>query len=591
MDQVIILDKSFQVRMEEYSDVLGRSNEVLSVACIKKEWTNFLELSMDPSGWQAVWKVPRLTCELLAIPYPAIILIYIQDVDFDELTATAKVIAVQDDISLPEIVTVPIIQVWPTKTQDPTVVLNLKTTANALDMVRFFYMNLFMPWDVEDDYREDWVEKHLESRLRLFYDMKNGVIARGTAEHLRGLLTESRRLQAKKEYLEKQFECNETDSDVLNADSDGKEVDIRMVELMDINLSLLQISSEVEVLESPLLRETLIRRQTKTAALRPVKYPSHWLIFDDGKVDDYLVFLNKVKELFPTSTDVMSFAPSLGPTLENLNVNDVIILNKGFHFFRTTGGLEYGDGSVLRGIYSVDDTILKSVNETIMFGFAGNDILVENVTIDATFANCAILIRRGNTTLRDCKIIGDFASSTHQGIIVLKGSSLELINCEISGFSEAVIGNTGAKIKLHGCHIHSVSTAVKTYDNCDIEIKDCEFSNCAKFGISVEMEKNVNGLKIGSGNFDILTYIPGLTIEQLTGKNNGKANAVIHHMSKIHPVLDLFPNKNGDKKASVSSAGEDEDMKWEDNQANETVIANETIVANSAAENEKLIDV
>lgn len=584
MDQVIILDKSFQVRMQEYSDMLGQSKEVLSVSQIKKEWTNFLEMSMDPSGWQAVWKVPRLTCELLAIPYPAIILLYIQDVDFDELTATAKVIAVQDDISLTEIVSVPIIQVWPTKTQDPTVVLNLKATANALDMVRFFYMNLIMPWDIEEDNKEDWVERHLESRLRLFYDMKNGIIARGTAEHLRGLLTESRRLQTKKEYLENTFKLNETDCDDLNVDSDAKEVNT-VFELLDINLSLLQIRSEVEVLESPLLRETLIRRQTKTMASKAVQNPSHWIIFDEGKVDDYLVFLKKVKELFPTSTDIVKFAPSLGTTLENLNVNDVIMLNKGIHLIRTTGGLENGDGSVIRGIYSVDDTILKSVNETIMFGFAGNNILVENVTIDASFANCAILIRRGNTTLMNCKILGDFASSTHQGIIVLNGGSLELINCELFGFSEAVIGNTGAKIKLHGCHIHTVNTAIKTYDNCAIEIKNCEFSNCAKFGISVEMERNENGLKIGSGNFDILTDIPGLIIEQLTGKNNGKANAVIHHMSQIHPVLNLFANNKCDRKESVSSTGEDEHMKWEDNEANVTIIAN------CAAENEKLIDV
>lgn len=104
--------------------------------------------------------------------------------------------AVQDgDVHLDDTHVIPLVQLWPTKQQDNTVPLNLNSTAEAIDMLRFFYNHVFMPWDCDEDDMGDWAKKHLESRLHLFYDMKNGLISKNTAERVRGLMTEVRRLQ------------------------------------------------------------------------------------------------------------------------------------------------------------------------------------------------------------------------------------------------------------------------------------------------------------------------------------------------------------------------------------------------------------
>lgn len=162
MDQIFTFDKSLQTRLHEYEEVFS-GLDTLPYSKIQREWAYYLELTLDPNGWQAVWKIPRLKCEELKIPFPTVVLAYVLNVDYTDLTALVRILAVQDDIHLPEKHNVPLAQLWPTKQQDKTIALNLNSTANALDMLRFFYIHILMPWD-EDDDSADWRGAHLVSR-------------------------------------------------------------------------------------------------------------------------------------------------------------------------------------------------------------------------------------------------------------------------------------------------------------------------------------------------------------------------------------------------------------------------------------------
>lgn len=256
MDQVFNYDKSLQQRLKEYNDVFD-GFEVLPTLGLMKEWGFYLELTLDPNGWQAVWKISRATCDHLKIPFPTIVLVIVLEVDFPNLQSLVKVIAVQDESHvIPEKHYVPLIQLWPTKAQDNSIALNLSSTANVIDMLRFFYIHLFMPWDFDDDDNTDWKSKHLESRLRLYYDMKNGVIPKATSLRLNSLLTEARRMQNKKEQIELHIEDS-----AIDLDSNKKCID----ELTDIHLRLMEIKCEVEILENPLLRKAFLRRQFQIA--------------------------------------------------------------------------------------------------------------------------------------------------------------------------------------------------------------------------------------------------------------------------------------------------------------------------------------
>lgn len=202
MEEIKVYNKSLRQRLEEYNEVLG---DCVSASCIKKQWVFYLQLTIDANGWQAIWKIPRLTCESLNISFPTCVLVLVLHTDYKHLCALVRVIAIQDDISIPEKHIVPLIQLWPTQDQDKTIALDLEHTANSLDMLRFFYLHIYMPWDQDEEDAVDWKSKHLESRLRLHYDIKNRLIPKFAAEHIHSLLTEVRRLQNKREILEEQM--------------------------------------------------------------------------------------------------------------------------------------------------------------------------------------------------------------------------------------------------------------------------------------------------------------------------------------------------------------------------------------------------
>ena len=494
MDQVISFDKSLQQRLQEYKDVLA-GYEILPVSAIQKEWGFYLELTVDPNGWQAVWKIHRRACEAFNIPFPSIVLVFVLNVDFKDLTALVKVLAVQDDIHIPDKHCVPLVQLWPTKDQDKSVALNLQSTANSLDMLKFFYNHLFMPWDYEDDDGIDWKTKHLEPRLRLYYDMKNGVLPRVTAEHLHALITEAKRLQAKQEALESELEDSE--------DFDDENVNVnnaRVQALMELHIRMMEIKGEVDILENPLLRGALIKKHKEMSLVNDETKQNIWVIYNEGTANDCIQFLSKVESIY--RNEVLKFSPQLSSTLECANSNDVFILNESTHTVKTTGALEHG--GIMKGISSPDRTNLTSQVEDVMLDFRGENVLLENITIQATSPQCAIIVRGGQLTLKNCKLIGDGRSSTHQGIIVLNGGNLEIIDSDISSFCTAIVGNSGANISIENSEIYNCNFGLKIYDNCALKAIKATIRSCKDYGICVETENNVSGEHPKIGDFDTL---------------------------------------------------------------------------------------
>lgn len=489
MDEVFHFDKSLQERLHEYVEILS-NDKVTSADSIRKAWSFYLELTIDLNGWQAVWKVPRLTCQELKIPFPSLILVYVDSVDFDELSAHIKVIGVQDDIEIHEHHFVPLMQLWPTKEQDKSVVLDLATTANVTDMYRFFYMHVFLPWDHDDD-DTNWLSNNLSSRLRLYYDMKNGVIPRKTAEHIKTLLTEARRIQNHRENL--QYEIAEKNIEIDDTN------DPQVQELLSLNMEMVEIKSEMAFLENPVTRNIIINRSEKKNQ-KEDRVPQTWAVFPKGKLDDYTDFLQQLKQNDPEFNAEFIFSNSLCDVLENFHFHDMIILNKSRHIIKNTSGLECG--GTLKGIYDKESTTLSTTNEDIMLDFRG-DVLIENLTINASYSQCGILIRAGKTTLKNCKLHGDNKSSTHQGIIVLKGGQLEMENCEIAGFFTAIVGNSSSQIKLTNCDVYEANVGVKIYDLCSFNAANCKFRDCFDYGLCVETNSHIGDTK-SSGGFKLL---------------------------------------------------------------------------------------
>ncbi|KRT79168.1 hypothetical protein AMK59_6912, partial [Oryctes borbonicus] len=562
MDQVIVFDKSLQQRLQEYLDILS-GHSILSVSNIKKEWAFFLELSIDVSGWQAIWKLPRLTCELYKISFPTIVLVYVEDIYFESLEALVKVLAVQDDISLPEKHKVSLIQLWPTKTQDKSVVLNLQSTANALDILRFFYHNLITPWDYEDDDTADWLGRHLESRLRLFYDLKNGVIPRTASEHIRSLLVEARRLQARREQLEIEI-GNDDDLEMSNGDGENEKVE----KLMELHVRITQIKNEMEILENPLMRNVILKQQKEWASKKGDADPKCWLISETSKPKDHVNFLKQVEQFYPNES--FTFAVDLAATLMELVHTNILILNKSKYHLKSVAKFE--SGAIIKGIYEKQDTIIESQSEDLMLDISG-EVVIENITLNASTPQCCVVVRNGKLILRNCNLIGDTTSSIHQGIIVLDGSQLEMMDCDITGFATAIVGNSGSKVFIRNSKVHDVNCGAKVYENCLITVQKSSFLNCKEYGFCVETDQIIENAK-KVGGFDVLESVPDINFDDLNGENNGKGDVRINSGQRIIPIKDLFTNLNltygGEGECD---SGDDEEMEvTNEEDLNNTVI-------------------
>lgn len=474
MSDIIILDKSLQDRLVEFEDLED------SLSSIRKQWETYLEFNLCRKGWQAVWKIPRVTCEVLNIPFPSIALVLVVDTDIHNLKALVKILGVEDEsIHLSDMHVVPLIQLWVTKTQNSNLsLLSVNNTANALDVVRFFYTKLYMPWDAEDLSSTDWKDLHLEPRLRLHYEMRNGITSRATAEHINSLLTEARNIQARYEMLE---ELGESENEEL---------------IDEMNLRMLQIKNEMLILENPHLRKIVIKRENVEFPLKN-EQKQFWAIQEKGTVEDHVNFLTKVKqELSPSTT--ISVATNLTNTLEIAKANSTFILKESNYCIKSSGALEIGGRLI--GVSERHSTVITTEKTDIMWDFIRGNVELKNITISVKHLKCVILVRTGKTILKNVKIIGNGAS-TSQGIIVLPGAVLELFNCEIENFSSAITGNAYSNISLTECNIHDVDIGLKILDNCLVNLTDSTINNCKQSGIIVESTGNIQQQ---IGNFELL---------------------------------------------------------------------------------------
>lgn len=258
---------------------------------------------------------------------------------------------------------------------------------------------------------------------------------------------------------------------------------------MEINVKLIEIRSEIDMFENPVFRNILIKRQLNLEKNYKNKSQQIWVISDGGAVDDYIKFLQEIKKYYPTEN--LTFSTNLSSRLEVANSRDIFLLNEANHSINSTGALE--TGGVLRGIGECGKINLTSALGDVMLDFIAGNVLIENVTIDAKSAQCAVLIRRGTGVLKNCKIIGDGSSSTHQGIIVLDGAELRMVDCDVSGFHTSIIGNSGSKIVIENCNIHNSEIGIKLFDNSVVNLSKVNIHDCHSYGIVLETQKSSDG--------------------------------------------------------------------------------------------------
>lgn len=478
MDEATKYDKTLYQRSEEYKEVFNE--QPLTFSDIQNVWSNYLSSTIDHCGWQAIWKIERFTCESLNVGHPMSALVYIKSIDFDNLMADVLILLIETEVKVDEDQTVPLVDLWPTNVQDKSIALYMNITSNALDMCRFFYKEIMMPWDYGSN-DVDWLNRNLPVRLCLYYDMKHNNIASHVKDKILALKSKAKRLYFKIEQLNDKSMNN----DKMNLDDDIP--DEYTEELIDMMVQLKRIKTIYKCLEDPITRSGF-PKDTFTNE----EPPNYYFVIQEhnySKLLEQLMTFQTIEIFENINITFLSDFKSIPATSKN----NVIYLNSSSYVINDLSYISYG--GTLKGVFENRKALLNYNKDEIMMNINGK-VLLENLEISPGNAHCAILINNGTVTMRNCTITGN---AIQQGI-VLNDAKLIMVDCTLKGFHVGITANTGSLINLTNVQIDMATNALKIFPDVSVEIENCTIKNCTEYGVVYQKD---DGEEV-TGTFSIL---------------------------------------------------------------------------------------
>uniref|UniRef100_A0A182JM71 Beta_helix domain-containing protein n=1 Tax=Anopheles atroparvus TaxID=41427 RepID=A0A182JM71_ANOAO len=488
--------KTYLTRLLETSNVLNGGGANIPASAIRSEWTNFMEVAVEPTGWQALWKASRPVCEQLSVKFPLVVLGTVDQVLFDELKATFLIEAIlDDDVHLPEEkITVDLEELWPLREQNNPA-LNVNITADCIDKLRFFYQHLWMPWDTDTEDGHSWVAKHLETRIRFSYDLKNKTMSRQLSSHALALLAEARYIQRKRELLELEISENDQDDEEDDVDNETSLLeDNRAGELLQLNLRLNTIKNEISILENPVMRSVFEKLRFGNEKGKESTRMAY-IVTRAGTIDEQLQYLANAKAMMDQKM-MVKMCDSLQHALDHCSPDSVVYLPPGTR--QDIKFLEYlnNDGSfrgVSEALFAEDfeaasktnPTIASKDDDSVLLTIDG-DFTLENIKLDCSNVRTGVVIKKGNVTFRNCCFTGDPSSSTKQGIVIFGNCSITFDRCLIKEFSTGIYSNHDCTISLIDTTISHCMTGLEMLDQCRVLFCSTKVLNCAQYGVLLE---------------------------------------------------------------------------------------------------------
>ncbi|XP_017081528.2 protein nessun dorma [Drosophila eugracilis] len=522
--EVFTFEKSYLERLKEAEAVLSWEGAVMPASQVRSEWKSYVELKIEPAGWQAIWKIPRVICEDLKLRYPTIVYGYVEQVIFDELKAVFIVTAVQDnDVHLPESNEVSLVELWPTVKQENSA-LNVDTTAECIDRLRFFYTHVWMPWDKDYDDDRDWVQQHLEARIQLVCDLSKNRLPRPLALHMRTLLNEAHYIQQRLDFLELDLSDAESDDEAVELNDNATEParkqpktgsangslnvsTLPVTDLMCLHLRMAIIKSEFEILENPEMRRAYSELQSnslkrlrslsgkarQTEDLLTERTPITHVVTMPGKLQQQLDLLKLAQTLVKPETQVQ-LSNTLQDVLSICQSNDDILLSPGEHTIKFLEHLN--DNGSLSGLVHPETILTPAVDlstlpvvcssdEDSTLLVIDGDYTLSQLVLDCRHVRRGILLRNGTLTMRGCRLLGDGNSSTQEGIVCMPGASVELKSCLIENFAVGVSMRSRSSAEMGSVQFKNCITGLELLEktaSVNLQGSKCTFDTC-KLGI------------------------------------------------------------------------------------------------------------
>ena len=475
---VYVFEKSLLQRLDEFKLILEDDSAPILIS-----WSDFLEASIEPAGYSAIWKVSKASCEDLKIKFPCEIYGIVNETIFDDLVATFRIESVQDEkIRLPECCEVPLEDLYPTVEQENNA-LNVDLTADCLDRFRFFFQKIYMPWD---DQERNFVSKLLLPRMKLIFDLKNKMISKGLSSMIRGMIAEVKYIQNKREHLEISFDESADEIDISRGESKDK-----ARKLLELHLQINKIRHELDILVNPEMR----------AIYEELKFP-HQLKNDDGgktvfavtksgTLSEQMQIIEELKHKVESDDKIhwLSLADSIASSVPSSE----IYIPSGSH---NMNFLEFLNGNILiSGLSAIIPESFNAEKEqnyakisatdfgAVLFAVDG-DLKMENLIIDCENVKTGLMVKGGKLTLKNCIIYGSNESSVTEGLTI-SGDAIVLIeNCIVSNFATAVSVSDMAKVTFRNSTVKNCNVGVNLLDaESVVSLENSKVLSCNEFGV------------------------------------------------------------------------------------------------------------
>ncbi|CAB3222103.1 unnamed protein product [Arctia plantaginis] len=465
----------------------------------REQWSTQAELLVEPVGWDALWKLSKEFCKKFEVRFPCIAYIAVTTVDFENLSACVDVLSVQhESVSLPEnVVDVPLIELWPTMKQREQCI-NVATTAEFIDLLRFYYNDIWMPWDDADD--KILLPNTIEERMQLWADMHNGTIPNCVARSI--TLLRNSAIDAHEKL--RQLDSSLCEGDLAN-DDDSLLPPNYISLCAEMNARLDGLMSKWTLYENSLIREQYLAKvRSKYQKNRSKK--NVVALWQGGSIFEFEE-ISKFLRSHLTNEYMLTMLTSAEEALA-LEPEELVVCSKEYEL------PEMPLSHI--SICSFNGVTLKAPDMRSCLLMLSEECRLRDLTLLCTAVNTAIVMKAGTLHISRCTILDDSTSSQcdfAQGIVAMAGAKILIEDCTFNNFYSGIVVHKGAQVEFRNCNIKNCGVGIQMYSGSHVELNSTVISECSEQSIRCEVDTGdnskhaeVEGLqvmancKIGSGN-------------------------------------------------------------------------------------------
>lgn len=257
------LPSIYKIRFEKPSELVILYKEIIlddiKLDGVYGEFCKYVTNNIEPVGWTAIWRCPwfdsKCLFEVSVIDVAHkkleadVIITQLIEPSIEELKSEER--ETIEKLLQGKSATVQLIQLYVISENDDDE--DYYETAKVIEFVRFFYTNIWRPWDELHVGTElgnrIFVDNCFQQRIELYFDIKNNMIPESTANKIKRALEEAWKIKGKLESIEQKQ---------LKADDNGDGRDYieedQVNELLKLKLRFEDIEREINLLEDKHMR-------------------------------------------------------------------------------------------------------------------------------------------------------------------------------------------------------------------------------------------------------------------------------------------------------------------------------------------------